>query len=109
MENFALLDISQSAAERVRALMADSKVGLRVFVEGGGCSGFQYGFQLESEMQEDDIVIESNGVTLVVDSLSAQYLTGAKVDYLDDLMGARFFVDNPNASTTCGCGSSFAI
>ena len=105
----APLNISQSAAERVRALMSNDKVGLRVFVEGGGCSGFQYGFQLESRTQDDDIVIQSNGITLLTDPLSAQYLMGAEVDYLDDLMGARFFVNNPNASTTCGCGSSFAI
>ena len=89
--------------------MSDDKVGLRVFVEGGGCSGFQYGFQLESQTEDDDIVIQSNGITLLTDPLSAQYLMGAEVDYLDDLMGARFFVNNPNASTTCGCGSSFAI
>ncbi len=89
--------------------MSDDNVGLRVYIEGGGCSGFQYGFQLESKTQEDDIVIQSNGVTLLIDSMSAQYLMGAEVDYLDDLMGARFLVNNPNASTTCGCGSSFAI
>lgn len=103
------LGISQSAAERVIKLMSNTDVGLRVYVEGGGCSGFQYGFQLEAEKQPDDVVIEKNGVTLLVDSLSIQYLMGAEVDYLDDLMGARFFVSNPNASTTCGCGSSFSI
>ena len=109
MENMGYLGISQSAAERVIKLMSDTDVGLRVYIEGGGCSGFQYGFQLEAEKEPDDVVIEKNGVILLVDSLSIQYLMGAEVDYLDDLMGARFFVNNPNASTTCGCGSSFSI
>ena len=109
MENLSSPAISPSAAKRVGELMSNSDIGLRVYVEGGGCSGFQYGFQLESETQSDDVVIEENGITLLVDSLSIQYLMGAKVDYLDDLTGARFFVNNPNASTTCGCGSSFSI
>jgi len=109
MENSAPIQISPSAAKRVSQLMSESDLGLRVYVEGGGCSGFQYGFQLETEKQDDDFVVEKNGITLLVDSLSIQYLMGAEVDYLDDLMGARFFVKNPNASTTCGCGSSFAI
>ena len=109
MENSSQLAISESAAKRVSQLMSDSHVGLRVYVEGGGCSGFQYGFQLETEKQEDDFLIEEHDITLIVDSLSIQYLMGAQVDYLDDLMGARFFVNNPNASTTCGCGSSFSI
>lgn len=101
--------ISDNAAKRVGQLMDESMVGLRVYVEGGGCSGFQYGFQLESEESGDDVVIESNGIKLLVDSLSIQYLMGAEVDYLDDLMGARFLVKNPNATTTCGCGSSFSV
>ena len=101
--------ISHNAARRVGQLMDESMVGLRVYVEGGGCSGFQYGFQLESEKLDDDVIIESNGIKLLVDSLSIQYLMGAEVDYLDDLMGARFLVKNPNATTTCGCGSSFSV
>ena len=109
MENNTPVEISPSAAKRVSQLMSDRDIGLRVYIEGGGCSGFQYGFQLETEKQDDDFVIEENGITLLVDSLSIQYLMGAKVDYLDDLMGARFLVQNPNASTTCGCGSSFGI
>ena len=109
MENSTPVEISPSAAKRVSQLMSDNDIGLRVYIEGGGCSGFQYGFQLETEKQDDDFVIEENGITLLVDSLSIQYLMGAKVDYLDDLMGARFLVQNPNASTTCGCGSSFGI
>ena len=89
--------------------MSDSDMGLRVYVEGGGCSGFQYGFQLESDQQADDVVIEENGIKLFVDSLSFQYLMGAEIQYLDDLMGARFLISNPNATTTCGCGSSFSV
>ena len=89
--------------------MSDPDTSLRVYIEGGGCSGFQYGFQLETEQHDDDIVIEEAGIKMLVDSLSIQYLMGAEVDYLDDLMGARFLVKNPNASTTCGCGSSFSI
>ncbi len=109
MENSGLIRISSSAAERVGELMSDSDIGLRVFVEGGGCSGFQYGFNLVTEKQFDDMEFEDNGIKLFIDSLSAQYLAGAEVDYLDDLMGARFFINNPNASTTCGCGSSFSV
>ena len=82
---------------------------LRVYVQGGGCSGFQYGFQFEETMADDDLEFERNGVKLLVDSMSLQYLSGAKIDFIDDLMGTRFVVNNPNAATTCGCGSSFAV
>ena len=82
---------------------------LRVYVQGGGCSGFQYGFQFEETMADDDLEFERNGVKLLVDSMSLQYLSGAKIDFVDDLMGTRFVVNNPNAATTCGCGSSFAV
>ena len=109
MEDSSYLGISPSAAQRVSKLMSGSDIGLRVYVEGGGCSGFQYGIQLESEQQDDEFVIEENGITLLIDSLSIQYLMGAEVDYLDDLMGARFLIHNPNTSTTCGCGSSFSV
>ena len=109
MNEIAPIAISENAASRVGKLMSESDIGLRVYVEGGGCSGFQYGFQLESEKQDDDFVVEQNGITMLIDSLSFQYLMGAEVDYLDDLMGARFLINNPNASTTCGCGSSFSI
>ncbi len=101
--------ISPSAAKRVGEIMSSADAGLRVYVEGGGCSGFQYGFALEKQKNDDDTVVEENGITLFIDSLSIQYLMGAEVDYLDDLMGARFFINNPNASTTCGCGSSFSM
>ena len=82
---------------------------LRVYVQGGGCSGFQYGFQFEEQRAEDDLEFERNGVKILVDSMSFQYLAGSEIDFIDDLMGTRFVVINPNAATTCGCGSSFAI
>ena len=82
---------------------------LRVGVKGGGCSGFQYGFQFEEEKAADDFEFESAGVAVLVDPLSYQYLTGASIDFIDDLQGSRFVVNNPNATTTCGCGSSFGI
>ena len=82
---------------------------LRVYIQGGGCSGFQYGFALENEENQDDMVVETDGVKLLVDPMSFQYLMGAEIDYLEDLQGARFVINNPNATTTCGCGSSFGI
>jgi iron-sulfur cluster insertion protein len=82
---------------------------LRVYVQGGGCSGFQYGFTFDEEMQEGDTEIEKGGVTLLVDPMSVQYLMGAEIDYREDLSGAQFIIRNPNASTTCGCGSSFSV
>jgi iron-sulfur cluster insertion protein len=82
---------------------------LRTFVQGGGCSGFQYGFTFDEEQNEDDFVIERNGVKILVDSMSYQYLVGAEIDYKDDLMGSSFSIKNPNAQTTCGCGSSFSV
>lgn len=106
------LKISEGAVARVRELLAEKGepgLRLRVFIQGGGCSGFQYGFQFEEEEGEDDVAIERGGVRVVVDMLSLQYLGGAEIDYLDDIMGSRFLVNNPNAQTTCGCGSSFSI
>ena len=103
---------SQAAAHKVTQLVAANGRQhqlLRVFIEGGGCSGFQYGFEFEDEVAEDDIVVERDGVKLLVDPMSVHYLGGARVDYLEDLAGARFVVSNPNASTTCGCGSSFSV
>jgi iron-sulfur cluster insertion protein len=107
-----MIKFSNSAATKVGELIAEQgKEGLmlRVYIQGGGCSGFQYGFQFEEEQTEDDEVVENLGVKLLIDPLSSQYLAGAEVDYREDLMGARFIVSNPNASTTCGCGASFAI
>lgn len=106
------LTISGSAVARINQLLADKSepgLKLRVFIRGGGCSGFQYGFQFDRDRQEDDVAIERGGVEVLVDMLSLQYLGGAEIDYRDDLMGSRFLVNNPNASTTCGCGSSFSI
>lgn len=106
------VDFTPQAAAKVKALIAQGDQGaqvLRVYIEGGGCSGFQYGFELEAAPGDDDTVVECDGIKLVVDPLSIQYLMGAKVDYLEDLQGARFVISNPNAKTTCGCGSSFAV
>ena len=106
------LTISGSAVQRINELLAarnDPGLKLRVFIRGGGCSGFQYGFQFDEAQQEDDIAIQREGVEVLVDMLSLQYLSGAEIDYQDDLLGSRFLVNNPNASTTCGCGSSFSI
>ena len=88
---------------------ADQGQALRIAVEGGGCSGFQYGFTFDEKVNEGDMTIEKDSVTLVVDPMSLQYLVGGTVDYVDGLEGSRFLVDNPNATTTCGCGSSFSI
>ena len=87
---------------------ATEPAALQVFIQGGGCSGFQYGFDLEGEVEDDDFIVENEGVKLVVDPMSFQYLLGAHIDYKEDLMGAQFVVSNPNATTTCGCGMSFS-
>jgi len=102
---------TDAAATKVRQLIEEEKnpaLMLRVFVSGGGCSGFQYGFSFEEAAGEDDTRIEKNGVTLLIDPLSFQYLAGAEIDYKEDLNGAQFVIKNPNAKTTCGCGSSFS-
>ena len=103
--------VSESACKRITTLLQEEAAGtmLRVSVSGGGCSGFQYGFSFDEERAEDDIAVENDGVTLLVDPLSFQYLMGAEVDYSESLQGAQFVIRNPNASTTCGCGSSFSI
>ncbi len=106
------LKISGSAVARLNELLAakdDPDLKLRVFIRGGGCSGFQYGFQLDGDRQDDDVSIKRDGIEVLVDMLSLQYLSGAEIDYRDDLLGNRFLVNNPNASTTCGCGSSFSV
>lgn len=103
---------SDAAANKVRALLDDeddSSQKLRVFVTGGGCSGFQYGFKFDNDTAEDDTVVVKNGVTLLVDSMSLQYLQGAEIDYRENVEGAQFVIRNPNASTTCGCGNSFSV
>lgn len=104
--------LTDSAANKVRRLReeeGDDSLMLRVYVTGGGCSGFSYGFNFANEINEDDANFENEDVTLVVDSLSYQYLQGSTIDYTEGLEGARFVVQNPNATTTCGCGSSFSI
>ncbi len=101
-----------SAARKVKSLMeqeGNENLMLRVFVTGGGCSGFQYGFTFDDDVAEDDSKIDKEGVTMVVDPMSYQYLVGAEVDYEEGLDGSRFVVRNPAAKTTCGCGSSFSI
>lgn len=104
---------TENAAERVKELIVeqneDPDTSLRVFVEGGGCHGFSYGFGFEKDVAEDDTVYETNGVKLVVDSMSIMYLDSATVDFISSIHGDRFVIDNPSASTTCGCGSSFSI
>lgn len=102
---------SDSAAQKVADLIAEEgnpDLKLRVFVQGGGCSGFQYGFTFDEIVNEDDTTMMKNGVSLLIDSMSYQYLVGAEIDYKDDLEGAQFVIKNPNANTTCGCGSSFS-
>ncbi|MCC7006649.1 MAG: iron-sulfur cluster insertion protein ErpA [Ottowia sp.] len=103
---------TDSAANKVKQLISEEgnpALKLRVFVQGGGCSGFQYGFTFDEEVNEDDTTIDKSGVVLLVDSMSYQYLVGAEIDYKEDLNGAQFVIKNPNASTTCGCGSSFSV
>lgn len=103
---------TDAAARKVRELILDEgrpELKLRVYITGGGCSGFQYGFTFDERSEEGDIAIDNQGVTLVVDPLSFQYLEGSEVDYVENLQGARFMIRNPNATTTCGCGSSFAV
>ena len=103
---------TDNAAAKVSELIAEEAnpdLKLRVYVTGGGCSGFQYGFTFDEETNEDDTQVVKNGVTVLVDSMSIQYLSGAEIDYKDDLSGSQFVIRNPNASTTCGCGSSFSV
>lgn len=106
------LRLSPAAAGKIAELIAEEgnpSLALRVYVTGGGCSGMQYGFSFEEQVAEDDLRIEQSGVSLLVDSMSIQYLTGADIDYEECLEGSRFIIRNPNATTTCGCGQSFAV
>lgn len=103
---------TDAAARKVRELILDEgrpDLRLRVYITGGGCSGFQYGFTFDEKEEDGDVSIENQGVSLIVDPLSYQYLEGSEVDYSENLQGARFVIRNPNATTTCGCGSSFAV
>lgn len=104
--------LSERAASKVKRLIdaeGNPELKLRVFITGGGCSGFSYGFTFDDQVADDDAVVQRDDVTLVVDALSYPYLSGSEVDYREDLQGSQFVVANPNASATCGCGNSFAI
>ena len=108
----APMQFAAAAAAKVRELIAEegnADLKLRVYIQGGGCSGFQYGFEFDEGQNEDDLPIVTDGVTLLVDPLSLQYLMDATVDYTESLTGAQFVIRNPNAKTTCGCGSSFTV
>ncbi len=103
---------TDSAAEKVGALIAEEgndNLKLRVYISGGGCSGFQYGFTFDEDVNDDDTRVENGGVMVLIDAMSIQYLNGAEIDYKEDLSGSQFVIRNPNASTTCGCGSSFSV
>ena len=105
------IDFTAAAAAKVRELIREEgnpALKLRVYIQGGGCSGFQYGFEFDEQQNEDDFAVATDEVTLLVDPLSLQYLVGAQVDYTESLHGAQFVIRNPNAKTTCGCGSSFS-
>ncbi|HEY0681162.1 MAG TPA: iron-sulfur cluster insertion protein ErpA [Steroidobacter sp.] len=106
------LVFTDAAAAKVSELIREESnpnLKLRVFVQGGGCSGFQYGFTFDENLEEGDTRVENGGVTLLIDPMSIQYLAGAEIDYKEDIEGAQFVIRNPNASTTCGCGSSFSM
>ncbi|HAC34172.1 MAG TPA: iron-sulfur cluster insertion protein ErpA [Gammaproteobacteria bacterium] len=112
MQSNAELIFTSAAAGRVRELMADEDsqdLKLRVFITGGGCSGFQYGFTFDEDTDVEDTQVDTDGVVLLIDPMSMQYLEGAEIDYKEDFQGAQFVIRNPNASTTCGCGSSFSV
>ena len=110
LEQPQLVKMAPGAVAKIKELIAEENnpnLKLRMFVSGGGCSGMQYGFTFEEQGQEDDFVLEFDGVHLLIDSMSSQYLHGAEVDYTESLQGSQFSIKNPNAQTTCGCGSSF--
>ncbi len=105
------LVFTDSAADKVKSLIdeeGNAELKLRVFVSGGGCSGFQYGFTFDEAVSDDDTALQKNGVTLLIDPMSLQYLMGAEIDYQEGIEGAQFVIRNPNATSTCGCGSSFS-
>ena len=106
------IEFSESAAAKIRALKSvegDKSLMLRVFITGGGCNGFSYGFTFDDDVADDDALVENDGVAMVVDAMSYPYLEGSDVDYVEDLSGSQFVVVNPNAASTCGCGNSFSI
>lgn len=106
------LIFTNNAAQKVKSLLSQEQnpnLNLRVYITGGGCAGFSYGFNFDEKIQEDDTQVENDGVKLLIDAMSIQYLEGSEIDYVEGLEGSRFVVNNPNATTTCGCGSSFSI
>jgi iron-sulfur cluster insertion protein len=107
-----MITITSPALVKIKDILAEentSEMRVRVFVQGGGCSGFQYGFTMDAEKNEDDFVVENTEDLVIVDAMSMQYLQGAKINYKDDLNGSSFVIDNPGATSTCGCGSSFSV
>lgn len=106
-----MINLTDSAKNKIKDLLLEEpeSTNLRVFVQGGGCSGFQYGFAFDQDKNEDDFLIEEEGIRVLVDSMSMQYLQGASIDYVEELMGASFKLSNPNATGSCGCGSSFYV
>jgi iron-sulfur cluster insertion protein len=106
-----MIELTENAKNKVKELLLEENnpnIKLRVFVQGGGCSGMQYGFTFDEDQNEDDFTLNFDEVSILVDSMSSQYLQGAKIDYKEELMGSNFSIDNPNAQTSCGCGSSFS-
>jgi iron-sulfur cluster insertion protein len=105
-----MITITESAQKKIKEILIDEtpESRLRMFIQGGGCSGFSYGFTIDEVKNEDDFEITSGGTSVLIDSMSAQYVTGAEIDYIDDLQGSRFNIKNPKAESTCGCGSSFS-
>jgi len=107
-----MITLTENAVVKIKDILAEENnpdICLRVFVQGGGCSGFSYGFTLDEMQNEDDFVIEQSGLAVLVDAMSSQYLQGADVDYREDITGSQFVIKNPNAQSTCGCGSSFSV
>lgn len=112
MENTNIFNVTKTAIDKVKDLIAEENnpnLMLRVFVTGGGCSGFQYGFSFEDKSEDNDTVVEVDNVKFLVDEASYMYLVGSTIDFKEDLHGSEFVIDNPNAVTTCGCGSSFSV
>jgi len=108
-----MITITDKAADKIKDLYIDendsSILGLRIFVQGGGCSGFQYGFTWDSTQNEDDFIVEHNEIKVIIDAMSMQYLNDAVIDFKEELMGSQFVIKNPNVTQTCGCGSSFGV
>ena len=107
-----MMTLTENAVVKIQDILAEENnpdIRLRVFVQGGGCSGFSYGFTLDEMQNEDDFIIEQSGLAVLVDALSSQYLQGADVDYRENITGSQFVIKNPNAQSTCGCGSSFSV